>query len=155
MVKLYTQYIENFPVSAAFIEEAMTSNLNFTAFVVQAEKDNKVKFSALLELPLKKLPHYYIELQVRKINNSYYVGTVQLHCRNARRLSKAEDDHCSTKRTNGRYRTYTTITAREQRKYRKSNRRSEENRFSARKERLFSQSRPSSSSTEENRIRSI
>jgi len=63
VLKLYNQYIDNFPFSSSYIDECMTSNLNFTAFIVQAEKDNKVKLPALLELPLKQLPKYYIELQ--------------------------------------------------------------------------------------------
>jgi len=63
ILKLYNLYIENHPSAVETLYENMTSELNFAAFVVQAEKDHKINLESILDLPIKKISSYYLEFQ--------------------------------------------------------------------------------------------
>ena len=58
----------------------MTNNLQFAAFVVEAERVNKISITSALVLPIKRLSSYYLVFQVSKLVFFYVLREKKRSC---------------------------------------------------------------------------
>jgi hypothetical protein len=61
--KLYTTYLNEHPKSLETIEKN-ANNFHWNTFLIQKEQELKVNFVELLKEPIKRLPNYYLLLEV-------------------------------------------------------------------------------------------
>jgi len=61
--KLYERYVVEYNSNLESIEKFMGTSIHFATFLVQKEKDKKLKLTELMGVPLKRLPKYYLDLE--------------------------------------------------------------------------------------------